>query len=418
MQFGHLWIIGVLSLGLLSSTAQATDPMPMAVAPIARLKAADTAKLLARAQMGFADGETKLGEVYLYGNGLPQDYEKAAAWLRKAADRGYGQAQNDLGNMYYVGAGVPQDYAVSASWFQKSADQGFGNAQDVLGRLYAQGIGVPKDNIQAYKWFDLETRAQFARLGGDYPIKERENAAALLTPSQLAEAKDQSARWHPLPRTPDQQVADAYAVIAAHNYVEALNILSPLAADGHPLAEILLGDMYSSGLGVPKNDSAALAFYQKAANQGNPEAQYSVGMMYAVGEGVKEDQTISVSWLRKAADQGFAEAQRRLGLAIAVGKGATLDYAEAASWFRKAAEQGDGDAQYYLGLLNAGNSGLPQDYEQAYKWIGLACIYSQDAAKRNDAAKLLARLSQQATADQIAAAKDEIAEWQPAYQIP
>lgn len=39
----------------------------------------------------------KLGSLYLDGNsGLPQDINKAKAWLKKAADQGYELAQRQL----------------------------------------------------------------------------------------------------------------------------------------------------------------------------------------------------------------------------------------------------------------------------------------------------------------------------------
>ena len=48
-----------------------------------------------------------------YSNGLavPQDYEQAVAWWRKAADQGDAGAQFNLGFLYAEGRGVPQDDA-------------------------------------------------------------------------------------------------------------------------------------------------------------------------------------------------------------------------------------------------------------------------------------------------------------------
>jgi len=67
------------------------------------------------------------------------------AALTQAADRGDAKAQFKLGEMYTQGQGVPQDYAKAAILFQKSAAQGFVPAQGFLGVLYVHGVGVPKD---------------------------------------------------------------------------------------------------------------------------------------------------------------------------------------------------------------------------------------------------------------------------------
>jgi TPR repeat protein len=62
----------------------------------------------------------------------PQDYAKAAAWFRKAADHGDASAQHNLGVMYAQGQGVARDYAAAVKWYRKGADQGEALAQNNL----------------------------------------------------------------------------------------------------------------------------------------------------------------------------------------------------------------------------------------------------------------------------------------------
>src|SRR5208337_3044821 len=56
---------------------------------------------LETAQTAAAKGDPKaeyfLGKQYAHGNGVPQDYAKAAEYFRQAATQGYAFAQNDLG---------------------------------------------------------------------------------------------------------------------------------------------------------------------------------------------------------------------------------------------------------------------------------------------------------------------------------
>ena len=70
----------------------------------------------AKAQFG-------LGELYRNGQGVPQDEQQAAAWLRKAAGHGIPLAQNNLGQLYREGKGVPQDDKQAIFWFRKAAEQ-------------------------------------------------------------------------------------------------------------------------------------------------------------------------------------------------------------------------------------------------------------------------------------------------------
>jgi TPR repeat protein len=39
-------------------------------------------------------------------------------WYRQAAEQGQAAAQNSLGDMYVNGQGVPQDYGQAMSWYR------------------------------------------------------------------------------------------------------------------------------------------------------------------------------------------------------------------------------------------------------------------------------------------------------------
>src|SRR5262245_50693938 len=49
------------------------------------------------------------GLAFLSGDGVPQSYEQAVIWLRKAAEQGLPDAQNFLAVMYDNGTGLPMD---------------------------------------------------------------------------------------------------------------------------------------------------------------------------------------------------------------------------------------------------------------------------------------------------------------------
>ena len=71
-----------------------------------------------------AEGYYQLGQKYRLGEGVKQDYARAAEWYRKAAEQGHAAAQGHLGVMYASGEGVKQDYAQAVEWYRKSAEQG------------------------------------------------------------------------------------------------------------------------------------------------------------------------------------------------------------------------------------------------------------------------------------------------------
>ena len=71
----------------------------------------------------------------------PKTTVKLCSGTRKAAEQGSDIAQCALGKMYASGEGVPQDYDQAAAWFQKAAEQGNAQAQTLLGSMYASGEG-------------------------------------------------------------------------------------------------------------------------------------------------------------------------------------------------------------------------------------------------------------------------------------
>ena len=72
-------------------------------------------------------------------------------------------------------------------------------------------------------------------------------------------------------------------------------------------AQVLLGDMYSRGNGVTRNDEEALRWYRMAADQGHAGAQNNLGWLYDEGRGVPADAMEAARWYRKAAVAGPRE---------------------------------------------------------------------------------------------------------------
>lgn len=111
------------------------------------------------------------------------------------------------------------------------------------------------------------------------------------------------------------------------------------AERGEAKSQCELGEFYTNGKGVTKNDVEAVRWYRKSAEQGYAEAQIKLGDCFILGAGVVKDEAESVKWYRKAAEQGKAAAQIKLGDYYRFDTDAAQhDYLEAAKWYRRAAE--------------------------------------------------------------------------------
>jgi Sel1 repeat len=103
-----------------------------------------------------------------------------------------GAAEVNLGNIYLAGTGVPQDYAQAMQLFRKAADRGYAEAQYNVGLMYFRGQGMPEDDVQAYIWFNLAAAGGFAKAAD-----ARAQTEQLMTTKQVSEAQKLSREWKP-----------------------------------------------------------------------------------------------------------------------------------------------------------------------------------------------------------------------------
>jgi TPR repeat protein len=229
---------------------------------------------------------------------------------------------------------------------------GMGSNRDVVGAMTALNCHRPGDDrLRAVQnpWFRRREDLMFQA-----PVKLRLMAVVL----SLGLAA-------PVAAGPFE---DGEAAYGRGDYGTALGLIRPLADQGKPSSQAMLGLMYALGQGVKQDYAAALAWYRKSADQGFASAQSDLGSMYDQGLGVKQDYAAALTWYRKAADQGFAGAQYNLGLIYANGNGVPKDSTAAVVWFRKAADQGDAAAQFKLGVMYENGEGVPQGFTAAVTW--------------------------------------------------
>jgi len=142
------------------------------------------------AEQGNVNAQLWLGVFYEGGrNGLKRDYVEAFKWLSIAAKQGQPDAQFTLGQMYEYGEGVPQDYELAAYWYRKAADHtmnlgGAGVGANSLLQLYQDGHATPQDYVFVYFSY-----AYSEDKDGMQEVAHKMNA------SQLADAQRRVRAW-------------------------------------------------------------------------------------------------------------------------------------------------------------------------------------------------------------------------------
>ena len=113
-----------------------------------------------------------LANLYEFGNGVPVDKARAAAWrarnnalqpkpaerpkipletLIASAEAGDVKAMKALGAAYAWGIGIPEDREAGFRWYERAARTGDGQAIARLGELYQEGRGVRPNRVEGLR---------------------------------------------------------------------------------------------------------------------------------------------------------------------------------------------------------------------------------------------------------------------------
>lgn len=111
----------------------------------------------------------------------------------------------------------------------------------------------------------------------------------------------------------EAQMKQAAGAYERKDMATAVRIWKVWAAKGNAEAQTLLGAMYWSGEGVPRDHTEAAKLYLQAAQQGYARAQNDIGFMLGFGEGIPpHDDVEAYKWLKLAIDRYTVKNQERL----------------------------------------------------------------------------------------------------------
>ena len=202
-----------------------------------------------------------------------RDYEKAVAWLEKAAEAEHASAQYALANVYLAGEAVAKDVTKATELFTRAAKQGHDYAAYQLGKQFLQGEETEKDVEAAIKWL-----------------------------KQSAAANNQYAQY-----SLGKLYLDGEKV--EKDIRTAITYLKKSAAQNNAFAEYRLGRFYLLGEDVEADVKEAVQWLEQSASQGNQYAQYALGKLYLCGHEVPRNKEKALPYLEASAAQGNIYAQ-------------------------------------------------------------------------------------------------------------
>jgi len=194
-------------------------------------------RLMPLAKADDAAAQGLLGQLYVEGWGVEQDYARARQLLESARANGNRRAAFDLGQLYEQALGVDADPKRALELYREAAEGGLAEAQGRVGYLLLNGPPSLADPAASYRWFELA----------------------------LSNGHTHARYW--LGRLHESGVG------ATRDVLRAAELYTQSAREGEPEAQYRLGLLYATGRGVAVDAERAKLWLMRAAGQGNESAR-------------------------------------------------------------------------------------------------------------------------------------------------
>ena len=237
------------------------------------------------------------------------EFQQAAAYLTEAAHDGNANAQFNLGLCYAKGCGVKREFNKAAEWMRKAADNGDEDAATL-----AEKFGQIELLLKRAKAGDAAAQAELAGIyfdlsGSLYQYgPEEDNQEAYSWAKKAADQNDPEGLYRL-----GQCYQHGRGVQTDRD--AAVRCFTRGGILGHAGCQRDLGVWYLEGTGVPQDEKKGFQLSLKAAVQGDNQAMFNVGMCYQLGRGVGYSLKRALDWY-EASQAAFPkpELSRRIQL--------------------------------------------------------------------------------------------------------
>ncbi|RPB23964.1 HCP-like protein [Terfezia boudieri ATCC MYA-4762] len=335
-------------------------------------------KVLAGAPQGAekwaAQAAGQMGKMYLRGDGVKQNFEKAVMWFERGVVKGDYYSQNGLGFMYLHGYGKPTNLKKAVEYFDAAANQDFAPAQVNLGKiLLEQG-----DYADAIKYFELAARhgnvESYYYLAEIYNSgKGRERSCGMATAyykivAERIEAIHSPFEWanKAYAEGDVESALVGYMMAAEQGYESAQQNVAFILDDQKsrlPLLD-LLNMIKTKTLGLASTASSTPVQEQGEGKRGE---------MTTEEQARYRNRELALIYYTRSAKQANIDSLVKMGDYYLSGIGTELDHEKAAACYQAASEfQQSAQALWNLGWMHENGVGVEQDFHLAKRFYDLA----------------------------------------------
>ncbi|KAG2214372.1 hypothetical protein INT47_000928 [Mucor saturninus] len=356
------------------------------------------------------------------------EYDKAFLHLKEAASRNYAESQFQLGEMYSTGFFVERDEVEALRWYSTSLNNGFLAARFKIGLIYLSktgcyikpnyekavsilsdvkgendneschyiatmytegGFGIQKDFYRAKMWyqkFKYDPRpnlfgAKWRSQQNLYTLWKdgHDNLGMIFFKGGYGIEKDyQIASSYWSQNSDDKSYAFMGILYALRDdgeqdFIKAMSWFRLTKRSVWTVYDVSIGIFYEKGLGIEKNYSEAIVYYNNACEGKVAQGFVSMGLLYQKGLGVPQDFTKSHELYETALkidenNGAHGDAMACLGILYQYGLGVTTSHSKAIGYFQKAVDSGSLYGYNCMGDAYKYGCGVDIDYGKAFQW--------------------------------------------------
>ncbi|KAK8883474.1 hypothetical protein M9Y10_042566 [Tritrichomonas musculus] len=156
------------------------------------------------------------------------------------------------------------------------------------------------------------------------------------------------------------------------NYTKAIEFYEMSSKLQNSLAMFNLGNMYQCGYGVEVDYLKAKGYYELSGQLKNSKALLALGRLYFEGRGVDQDYPKARYYYELSSELNNSTALLNLGLLYYHGISVEQNYLKAIEYIEKSAQLNNSNALYHLGSMYENGEGVEQDYLKAKEYYELA----------------------------------------------
>ncbi|KAF7560906.1 hypothetical protein G7046_g3233 [Stylonectria norvegica] len=296
-----------------------------------------------------------LGRMYLRGDGVSQNFERARIWFDRGNTHGDAQSQFGLGLMNLYGYGKKENIPLAMELFKASADQDYAPSLVQMGKLHLDQGG--QDDVRiANNYFELASRHN--SIQANYYLAEMIHHGVgrqKMCGSALAYYKTVAEVAEPIVSS----WGDANDAYVAGDYELAFLEYLMAAEQGYEKAQTNVAYMLDS-----VQTRFPMSWIQKPKDENN----------------LLENPTLALIYWTRSSRQSNIDSLVKMGDYYFSGLGADLDIGKAVQCYTGASDYAQSaQALFNLGWMHENGIGLDQDFHLAKRYYDYALEVNEEA---------------------------------------